>query len=110
MKLLLAALLLIGCGQFDGANGINGSSCSTRNDSVGVFVECTDGTDSFIPFPADGEKGDKGDAGSDGINGVGCALIEKNVTCTHRTRKADQYLKCVNGEVFLKQTKLVSGC
>lgn len=107
MKLLLTALLLTSCGQFDGSDGVNGSSCSTRNDSVGVFVECSDGTDSFIPFPKDG---DKGDAGSDGINGVGCALIEKNVTCTHRTRKADQYLKCVNGEVFLKQTKLVSRC
>jgi hypothetical protein len=110
MKLLLAALLLTACGQFDGADGQNGSSCTTRNDSVGVYVECSDGTDSFIPFPADGEKGDKGDSGSDGVNGSGCLLVEKNVTCRNHTRKADQYLKCANGEVFLKQTKLVSGC
>jgi hypothetical protein len=109
MKLLLAALLLTACGQFDGADGQNGSSCTTRNDSVGVYVECSDGTDSFIPFPADGNSvvGPQGEAGQDAVS---CLLVEKNVTCHNHTRKADQYLKCANGEVFLKQTKLVSGC
>jgi len=82
MKLLLAALFLTACGQFDGSDGQNGSSCTTRNDSVGVFVECSDGTDSFIPFPKNGgdgttgpqgEKGDvgqTGEAGTDGVNGT----------------------------------------
>lgn len=109
MKLLLAALLLTGCGQFDGSDGIDGTACSTRNSPTGAFVECSDGTSSFIQFPADGDSivGEQGEPGKDAIS---CILVEKNVTCTHHTRKADQYLKCVNGEVFLKQTKLVSGC
>jgi hypothetical protein len=107
MKLLLAIFLVSACGQFDGADGQNGSSCTTRNDTVGVFIECTDGTDTFIPFPEDGKDGK---TGSNGIDGLGCELVEKNVTCRNHTRKADQYLKCANGEVFLKTTKLVSGC
>jgi hypothetical protein len=81
MKLLLI-FLVSACGQFDGVDGQNGSSCTTRNDSVGVFVECSDGTDSFIPFPKNGsdgatgpqgEKGDvgqTGEAGTDGADGL----------------------------------------
>jgi hypothetical protein len=109
MKLLLAIFLVSACGQFDGSDGINGTACSTRNSPTGIFVECSDGTSNFIKFPADGDSV-IGPQGEDGQDAVSCVLVEKNVTCHNHTRKADQYLKCVNGEVFLKQTKLVSGC
>lgn len=83
MKLLLSVLLLTGCGVYKDRikpkDGTPGTSCTTRQDSVGVFVECSDGTDSFIPFPKDGAtgvtgpqgiKGDVGQTGEAGKNGI----------------------------------------
>ena len=83
MRVLLAVLLLTGCGVYRDRikpkDGAPGTSCTTRQDSVGVFVECSDGTDSFIPFPKDGAtgvtgpqgiKGDVGQTGEAGKNGV----------------------------------------
>jgi hypothetical protein len=119
MKALLAVLVLASCGRFEGSDGTNGSSCTTRQDSVGVFVECSDGTDSFIPYPengqtgetgAQGEKGDTGDAGINGANGTSCLLAERNISCHNHTKKFKQYLVCPNGEVYLKEVRVSNGC
>lgn len=123
MKLLLAALFLTACGQFDGSDGQNGSSCTTRNDSVGVFIECTDGTDTFIPFPEDGKSGSSCSVDETGLvlctdgsayqikDGLGCDLVEKEVVCSHnRTKRFKQYLKCSEKEVFIKNVSIRGGC
>jgi hypothetical protein len=119
MKALLAVLVLASCGRFEGSDGTNGSSCTTRQDSVGVFVECSDGTDSFIPFPDDGatgpqgEKGDTGEVGANGTNGTNgtsCLLAERNISCHNHTKKFKQYLVCPNGEVYLKEVRVSNGC
>jgi len=115
MKALLAVLVLASCGRFEGSDGANGSSCTTRQDSVGVFVECTDGTDSFIPFPDDGQKGDTvvGPAGADGAvgqPGQSCLLVERDITCRHNTKRYKSYLVCLNAEVFIKNVSISRGC
>jgi hypothetical protein len=127
-NVLIAALLMTGCGVYKDRikpkDGKPGTSCTTRQDSVGVFVECTDGTDSFIPFPKDGETGatgpqgetvvgQTGEAGSDGLPGApgqSCLLEERNVTCVNGTKKYKSFLVCPNGELFLKDVKVNSGC
>lgn len=115
MKALLAVLVLASCGRFEGSDGANGSSCTTRQDSVGVFVECTDGTDSFIPFPDDGATGPQGDTvigpqGPVGSVGQSCLLAERNITCRNNTKKFKQYLVCPNGEVYLREVRVSNGC
>ena len=141
MKAVLLAVLLTGCGVYSSKikprEGKPGTSCSTTQDSVGVYVKCTDGTESFIPFPEDGEsivgpKGDTGEAGSscsvndsglltctdgssfqveNGTDGVSCDLVEKNVTCNaHHTKKFKQYLKCGEKEVYIRNVIVRGGC
>lgn len=119
MKVLLAVLLLTGCGVYRDRikpkDGAPGSSCTTRQDSVGVFIECTDGTESFIPFPKDGVDGETvvgpaGEAGSVGAPGQSCLLEQRNVTCVNHTKRYKSYLVCPNGELYLKDVKVSNGC
>jgi hypothetical protein len=146
---LLLALIAVGCGRYHTKHkGDPGTSCTTRQDSVGVFVECTDGTDSFIPFPKDGETGATGpqgetvvgpvgEAGSscsvsnsglvtctdgssyqieNGIDGVpgtpgqSCLLEQRNVSCVSHTKRYKSFLVCPNGELYLKDVTVRSGC
>jgi hypothetical protein len=62
MRLLISLFLISACGTYHknriNPRGKDGTSCTTRQDSVGVYVECSDGTDSFIPFPKDGKDGE----------------------------------------------------
>lgn len=126
MKILLAVCLLAGCGTYyknpkinlRGKPGNNGSSCATRQESTGVYVECTDGSISFIPFPKDGVDGESvvgpaGESGPQGLPGedaVSCTLVERNVTCHNHTKRYKSYLVCPNGELYLKDVKVSNGC
>ena len=134
MKLLLAALLLTGCGTYHknpkinlrGKPGNNGSSCTTRQESTGVYVECGDGTISFIKFPDPGKPGSAcsvNDSGlvtcsdgsayqiKNGEDGEDCDLTEKHITCSsNRTKKFKQYLKCGEEEIFIKDVSIRGGC
>jgi len=135
MKLLLAVFMVSACGTYHmnriNPKGQDGSSCTTRQDSVGVYVECSDGTDSFITFPKNGEPGQDGSScavsdtglvqctdgsayqienGEDGEPGQSCLLQERNVTCRSHTKKFKQFLVCPNAEVYIKDVTVRSGC
>ena len=121
MKLLLTLLLLVSCGhdhrfiRYKPKDGQNGTSCSTRNDTVGVYIECTDGSETFIPYPKDGKDGEsiqgqQGEPGQPGENGQDCNLVNRNETCVHHTKKYDVYLVCPDSEELIVKKSVRNGC
>lgn len=76
--------LITSCGAYvepgpQGPRGISGNSCTTKQESEGVRINCTDGTSTLIHSGSEGlqgipgvqgEEGPKGDPGTNGMNGV----------------------------------------
>ena len=55
--ILSIGTLLAGC---DGRDGINGQPCSVYSDSSGAFINCPDGSSTFVPNGKDGQDGADG--------------------------------------------------
>lgn len=51
---------LTSCGRMHGRDGVSPAPCTVSSDATGAFINCPDGTSTFVPNGRDGQDGRDG--------------------------------------------------